>query len=106
MSEANGRPAVKLSDNPGKAMGIPREVARYLRVFGTKGRVEQPVTVDRTPPQRAAGARIGGAEQAPGVTRIEFAEVRRGRRDLVAALEPRIRSAGKAPSTTTSSGSH
>ena len=40
-----GRPGGKLSDNPGKATGDPAEVARYLRVFGSKGRVEQPVTV-------------------------------------------------------------
>jgi nicotinate phosphoribosyltransferase len=45
VSEANGRPAVKLSDNPNKATGLPSEVARYLRVFGEKGRVEQPVPV-------------------------------------------------------------
>jgi nicotinate phosphoribosyltransferase len=44
-SHANGLPAVKLSDNPGKALGAPSEVARYLRVFGAEGRVEQPVTV-------------------------------------------------------------
>ena len=31
---ANGRPTVKLSDNPGKAMGPPDEIARYKRVFG------------------------------------------------------------------------
>jgi nicotinate phosphoribosyltransferase len=30
---ANGRPTVKLSDNPEKAMGPPDEVARYKRVF-------------------------------------------------------------------------
>jgi nicotinate phosphoribosyltransferase len=30
---ANGRPAVKLSDNPLKAVGPPDEVARYRRVF-------------------------------------------------------------------------
>ena len=30
---ANGRPAVKLSDNPAKAIGPPAEVARYRRVF-------------------------------------------------------------------------
>jgi nicotinate phosphoribosyltransferase len=45
VSEANGRPALKLSDNPNKAMGIPTEIARYLRVFGTEGRVEQPVSI-------------------------------------------------------------
>jgi len=31
---ANGRPTVKLSDNPNKAMGPASEVARYKRVFG------------------------------------------------------------------------
>jgi len=31
---ANGRPTVKLSDNPNKAMGPAEEVARYKRVFG------------------------------------------------------------------------
>ena len=30
---ANGRPTVKLSDNPNKAMGPKDEVARYKRVF-------------------------------------------------------------------------
>jgi nicotinate phosphoribosyltransferase len=34
---ANGRPAVKLSDNPEKATGDPAEVERYRRVFGTEG---------------------------------------------------------------------
>jgi nicotinate phosphoribosyltransferase len=45
VSEANGRPALKLSDNPNKAIGAPGEIARYLRVFGTEGRVEQPVLI-------------------------------------------------------------
>jgi nicotinate phosphoribosyltransferase len=31
---ANGRPTVKLSDNPNKAMGPEAEIARYKRVFG------------------------------------------------------------------------
>lgn len=30
---ANGRPTVKLSDNPNKAMGPQEEIARYKRVF-------------------------------------------------------------------------
>ena len=34
---ANGRPTVKLSDNPNKAMGLDDEVARYKRVFGVGG---------------------------------------------------------------------
>jgi nicotinate phosphoribosyltransferase len=45
VTNANGRPAVKLSDNPGKALGAPDEVARYLRVFGGDGRVEQAIAV-------------------------------------------------------------
>ncbi len=32
--EANGRPTVKLSDNPNKAMGPVEEIERYKRVFG------------------------------------------------------------------------
>jgi nicotinate phosphoribosyltransferase len=36
---------VKLSDNPEKATGDPKEVERYLRVFGGKDRVRQPVLV-------------------------------------------------------------
>ena len=35
--EANGRPAVKLSDNPLKATGDRAEIERYLRIFGTEG---------------------------------------------------------------------
>jgi nicotinate phosphoribosyltransferase len=31
---ANGRPTVKLSDNPNKAMGPKAEIERYKRVFG------------------------------------------------------------------------
>jgi len=45
VTEANGRPAVKLSDNPEKATGDPNEIARYLRVFGEKDRVRQTVKV-------------------------------------------------------------
>ena len=45
VSEANGRPAVKLSDNPRKATGDPAEVERYLRFFGSQDRVEQAVIV-------------------------------------------------------------
>ena len=32
--EVDGRPAVKLSDNPAKVLGPPAEVARYTRVLG------------------------------------------------------------------------
>ena len=45
MSEANGRPAVKLSDNPAKATGDAEEIARYIAVFGDAGRVSHPVKV-------------------------------------------------------------
>ena len=45
VTQVNGRPAVKLSDNPLKATGDPAEVARYLRVFGSAGRVEHEVLV-------------------------------------------------------------
>ncbi len=33
-TSANGRPTVKLSDNPNKAMGPAGEVARYKKIFG------------------------------------------------------------------------
>ncbi len=42
---ANGRPAVKLSDNPAKAMGPAAEVERYKRVFELEERTERPVLV-------------------------------------------------------------
>jgi nicotinate phosphoribosyltransferase len=45
VSEANGRPAVKLSDNPRKATGTPSEIERYLRLFGDKDMVELAVKV-------------------------------------------------------------
>jgi nicotinate phosphoribosyltransferase len=45
VTEADGRPAVKLSDNPAKAIGDPAEVARYLRVFGEPGFEARAVTV-------------------------------------------------------------
>lgn len=42
---ANGRPTVKLSDNPAKAMGPADQVERYKRVFGVGEQVEQAVLV-------------------------------------------------------------
>ncbi|HXV30566.1 MAG TPA: nicotinate phosphoribosyltransferase, partial [Sinorhizobium sp.] len=45
VSDANGRPAVKLSDNPRKVIGDPAEVERYLKFFGTEDFVEQTVRV-------------------------------------------------------------
>ena len=43
--EANGRPTVKLSDNPNKTVGPPREIERYREVFGAAGITAQPVLV-------------------------------------------------------------
>ena len=45
VSEANGRPAVKLSDNPKKATGDAKEIERYIKVFGNKDRVAHDVWV-------------------------------------------------------------
>jgi nicotinate phosphoribosyltransferase len=45
VTSVDGRPAVKLSDNPEKATGNPAEIERYLRVFGNAGRVRSPVHV-------------------------------------------------------------
>jgi nicotinate phosphoribosyltransferase len=42
---ANGRPTVKLSDNPSKAMGPPDQIARYKRVFGVGAQEALPVQV-------------------------------------------------------------
>ncbi|MGR3625276.1 MAG: nicotinate phosphoribosyltransferase [Limimaricola sp.] len=42
---AEGRPTVKLSDNPEKAMGPVSEIARYKRVFGVGPQASIPVTV-------------------------------------------------------------
>ncbi|MFN3646015.1 MAG: nicotinate phosphoribosyltransferase [Gemmobacter sp.] len=42
---ADGRPTVKLSDNPMKAMGPKAEVERYKRVFGVGEQAAQPVVV-------------------------------------------------------------
>jgi len=43
LSEVEGRPAVKLSDNFAKAMGPPEEIERYRRIFGTEGVANVPV---------------------------------------------------------------
>lgn len=45
VTEADGRPAVKLSDNVTKATGPKEEIERYRRVFGEAGIVELPVAV-------------------------------------------------------------
>ncbi len=41
----NGKPAVKLSDNPLKAIGPPDEIARYRQVFGMGEQKQTPVHV-------------------------------------------------------------
>jgi nicotinate phosphoribosyltransferase len=45
VTETNGHPAVKLSDNPRKATGTTEEMARYLRLFGNEGFSEHAVVV-------------------------------------------------------------
>jgi nicotinate phosphoribosyltransferase len=45
LSDVEGRPAVKLSDNYSKALGEPGELERYRRVFGTAGVADMPVLV-------------------------------------------------------------
>ncbi|GHD16366.1 nicotinate phosphoribosyltransferase [Tianweitania populi] len=45
VTEANGRPAVKLSDNPNKATGEPSEIARYIKLFGTEDHAAKAVKV-------------------------------------------------------------
>jgi nicotinic acid phosphoribosyltransferase len=54
---ANGRPTVKLSDNPEKAMGPEAEIARYKRVFGVgeQERLEVVVSVHRVYQERPMG---------------------------------------------------
>ncbi|WP_116597803.1 nicotinate phosphoribosyltransferase [Primorskyibacter marinus] len=42
---AEGRPTVKLSDNPNKAMGPAEEIARYKRVFGVGDQTRMDVVV-------------------------------------------------------------
>ncbi len=43
--DVEGRPAVKLSDNPNKVLGMPEEIERYRGIFGVAGMVAQPVLV-------------------------------------------------------------
>jgi nicotinate phosphoribosyltransferase len=43
LTEVEGRPAVKLSDNFSKALGDPDEIERYRRIFGTAGVADVPV---------------------------------------------------------------
>lgn len=43
VTDANGRPAVKLADNPGKATGDPETVKRYIEFFGNEERIAREV---------------------------------------------------------------
>ena len=43
LSDVEGRPAVKLSDNYSKALGDASEIERYRRIFGTAGVADVPV---------------------------------------------------------------
>ena len=45
LTDVDGRPAVKLSDNYLKAIGPATEVERYRRVFGTAGVADEPILV-------------------------------------------------------------
>ncbi len=45
ITEANGRPAVKLTDNARKATGPPEEVQRYRAIFGSAGIQDREVLV-------------------------------------------------------------
>jgi nicotinate phosphoribosyltransferase len=45
LSEVDGRPAVKLSDNYAKAMGPSAEIERYRRIFGVEGVANTPVLI-------------------------------------------------------------
>ena len=43
LNDANGRPAVKLSDNFEKALGSPEEIERYQRIFGLANIAHAPI---------------------------------------------------------------
>jgi len=43
LNDADGRPAVKLSDNFEKALGAPEEIERYRRVFGVENIAHAPI---------------------------------------------------------------
>ena len=45
LTDVDGRPAVKLSDNLSKALGDPAEAERYRRIFGVAGVADTPVHV-------------------------------------------------------------
>jgi nicotinate phosphoribosyltransferase len=43
LNDAEGRPAVKLSDNSQKALGPREEIEHYRRLFGVEGMAHTPV---------------------------------------------------------------
>jgi len=43
LNDANGKPAVKLSDNFEKALGPRHEIQRYQRVFDPAGVAQAPI---------------------------------------------------------------
>jgi nicotinate phosphoribosyltransferase len=45
LTDVEGRPAVKLSDNFSKALGDPEEAERYRRIFGVAGVADAPVFI-------------------------------------------------------------
>ncbi len=51
-------PAVKLSDNPNKAIGTPSEIDAYFRVFGAVGQVKRPVLSENATCSGRAIARL------------------------------------------------
>jgi nicotinate phosphoribosyltransferase len=59
LTSADGRPAVKLSDNYAKATGLPSEIERYRRVFGTAGVANAPEDYDRGPVSAYGAAAVG-----------------------------------------------
>jgi len=60
LTSADGRPAVKLSDNYAKATGLPSEIERYRRVFGTAGVANAPEDYDRGPVSTYGVAAVSG----------------------------------------------
>jgi nicotinate phosphoribosyltransferase len=45
LTEVDGRPAVKLSDNYAKAQGAASEIERYRKLFGTAGVADLPIVI-------------------------------------------------------------
>ena len=73
---ANGRPAVKLSDNPMKAMGAPVELARYRRVLA-----------DGSPVDVVA---FFGTDHVLGIWQDEFTMIREWGGVFVLVMHPQV----------------